>query len=59
VQVGGTLDEYSSTTQYLTVVMGNVTLGTGTHSIVLTVTGKNASSSAYTLTASYVNFVGQ
>jgi hypothetical protein len=59
VKVGVTLDENNATTAYLVVALGNVTLGAGTHSVVLTVTGKNAASSAYTLTASYLNFVGQ
>jgi hypothetical protein len=50
-QVGGTLDQYASPSGYLTATMGNATLAAGTHSIVLTVTGKNASSTGYILTA--------
>jgi hypothetical protein len=50
-QVGGTLDQYASTSGYLTATMGNTTLAAGSHSVVLTVTGKNASSSGYILTA--------
>ena len=58
-QVGGTVDEYSSTTQYPLATLGTITLAAGTHTIVLTVTGKNASSSAYTITADDFTFVGQ
>ena len=44
-------DEYSSSTGYPTHDFGNITLNSGSHSIRLTVTGKNASSSAYTITS--------
>jgi len=59
VQVGGTVDEYNASQTYLTATLGNATLATGTHSIVLTVTGKNASSSAFLITADKLTFVGQ
>ncbi|HTB79641.1 MAG TPA: carbohydrate-binding domain-containing protein, partial [Opitutaceae bacterium] len=59
VQVGGTVDEYNTSQTYLTATLGNATLATGTHSIVLTVTGKNASSSAFLITADKLTFVGQ
>jgi len=59
VQVGGTIDEYSSTSGYTTVTLGNVTIGAGTHAIRLSITGKNGSSSAYTLAPDAFTFVGQ
>jgi hypothetical protein len=58
-QVGGTVDEYSSTSGYTTVTLGNVTLAAGTHAIRLTITGKNGSSSAYTLAPDAFTLVGQ
>ncbi len=52
VQIGGTLDQYASTASYPTRTFGTVTFTTaGTHKIRLTVTGKNGSSSSYTLSA--------
>ena len=57
--VGGTVDQYSATTQYLSTTLGNVTLTAGTHTIVLTVTGKDGASSAYTICADDFTFVGQ
>jgi hypothetical protein len=53
-QVGGTLDQYASSSSYLTATMGNATLAAGAHTIVLTVTGKNSSSTGYILTADSV-----
>lgn len=51
-QVGGTLSQYASAVSYPTVAVGTVTFTSpGTHTITLTVTGKNAASSGYTLTA--------
>src|SRR5580700_8743287 len=51
-QVGGTLDQYATTQAYLTATLGNVTLATsGAHTIVLTVTGKNASATQFYITA--------
>lgn len=58
-QVGGTIDQYSATTQYPLVTLGTISLSAGAHTIVLTVTGKNASSTAYTITADDFTFVGQ
>jgi DNA-binding NarL/FixJ family response regulator len=49
--VGSNFDEYSSSSGYPTHDFGNATLGSGSHTIRLTVTGKNASSSAYTITS--------
>jgi len=59
VQVGGTVDQYATTSSYLTVTLGNATLAAGTHTIVMTVTGKNAASSNFILTADKFTFVGQ
>ena len=59
-QVGGTLDQYATTQAYLSHTFGNVTFATtGTHSIVMTVTGKNSAATAYYLTADKFTFVGQ
>jgi hypothetical protein len=51
VTVGSNFDEYSSSSGYPTHDFGNATLSSGSHSIRLTVTGKNSSSSSYTITA--------
>jgi hypothetical protein len=51
VTVGSNFDEYSSGSAYPTHDFGNVTLSSGSHLIRLTVTGKNSSSSAYTITS--------
>jgi hypothetical protein len=57
VQIGGTVEEYSATTVYPTVTLGNVTFATATtHTIRLSVTGKNAASTAYTLAADAFTF---
>ncbi len=49
-QVGGPLDQYSSKQNYPTTAFGNVTFGsTGNHTAVLSVAGKNSSSSGYNL----------
>jgi len=59
-QVGGTLDQYATTQAYLTKTFGNVTFATaGTHTIVLTVTGKNSAATHFYLTADKFTFVGQ
>jgi len=51
-QVGGTLDQYSATVAYPETTFGNVTFATtGNHIVRLTVTGKNASAGAYTLSS--------
>ncbi len=60
VQIGGTLDQYASPSVYTASTFGNVTFATvGTHVIRLTVTGKNASSTNYILSADKFTFVGQ
>jgi hypothetical protein len=59
-QIGGTVDQYASTQGYVTVTLGSKTFSSaGTHTIVLSVTGKNASSSNYILSADQFQFVGQ
>jgi hypothetical protein len=59
-QVGGTVDEYSSSSGYTQTTLGTITFSsTGTHKIRLNVTGKNSSSSAYTLAPDSFTFVGQ
>ncbi len=50
--VGATLDQYASPATYPTTTLGTVTFASpGTHTIRLTVTGKNAASSSFTLSA--------
>jgi hypothetical protein len=59
-QIGGTVDQYASPSTYTSSTFGNVTFATaGTHVIRLTVTGKNASSTSYILSADKFTFVGQ
>ncbi|HXF09477.1 MAG TPA: carbohydrate-binding domain-containing protein, partial [Desulfuromonadaceae bacterium] len=59
-QVGGTLDQYSSTQTYPTTTFGTVTFGSsGTHKIRMHVTGKNASSTGYVLSADKFTFTAQ
>jgi hypothetical protein len=55
-QVGGTVDQYSTSQTYVTATLGNVTIGAGTHTIVMTVTGKNASATQFYLTADTFTF---
>ncbi|HTB81245.1 MAG TPA: putative Ig domain-containing protein, partial [Opitutaceae bacterium] len=51
-QIGSTIDQFASTSAYTTATLGNITFGTtGTHSILLAVTGKNSSSTKFTVTA--------
>src|SRR5581483_4791994 len=58
--VGTTLDQYASSQAYLTHTFGNVTLtGSGAHTIVMTVTGKNSSATQFYLTADKFTFTGQ
>jgi alpha-galactosidase len=58
--LGSTLDQYSAAQTYPTTTFGNVTFGsTGTHTIRLTVTGKNASSTGYGLSADKFVLVAQ
>ncbi len=59
VQVGGTVDQYATTSAYTTVTLGDVTLAAGGHTVVLTVTGKNASATQFYLTADKFTLVGQ
>ncbi len=57
VQVGSTLDQYDSATTYHHLAIGNVTFATTTtHTIRLTVNGKNSSSSSYALAADLFTF---
>ncbi|GEM_PF-1228052 len=59
-QLGGTLDQYSASQSYPTTTFGNVTFATsGTHTIRLTVKGKNSSSSGYYLSADKFTLVAQ
>jgi hypothetical protein len=59
-QVGGTVDQYTATPTYPTATLGNVTFNSaGTHTIVLTVTGKNASATQFYITADKFTFVAQ
>jgi hypothetical protein len=59
-QIGGTVDQYASPSVYTSSTLGNVTFASaGTHVIRLTVTGKNASSTAFILSADKITFVGQ
>ncbi|HTB80804.1 MAG TPA: chitobiase/beta-hexosaminidase C-terminal domain-containing protein [Opitutaceae bacterium] len=51
VQVGSTIDQYATTSAYTTVTLGSATLAAGAHTIVLTVTGKNASATQFYITA--------
>ncbi|HTB79635.1 MAG TPA: TIM-barrel domain-containing protein [Opitutaceae bacterium] len=58
--LGGTVDQYSTAQSYPTSTFGNVTFGSaGTHTIKLTVTGKNSASSSYQLSADKFTFVVQ
>jgi hypothetical protein len=60
VQVGGTVDQYSTSSTYVTVTLGNVTVGsTGAHTVVMTVTGKNSAASQFYITADKLTFTGQ
>jgi endo-1,4-beta-D-glucanase Y len=52
VNLGSTIDQYASPSVYTSSAPGNVTFATaGNHTIRLTVTGKNASSSSFTVAA--------
>jgi kynurenine formamidase len=58
--LGPTLDQYSSGQTYPTTTFGTVSFGsTGTHTVVLTVTGKNSASSSYQLSADKFTFNAQ
>ncbi len=59
-QIGGTINQYSTTVGYTTVTLGNVTFGSAsTHTIALTVTGKVSASTQFYITADKFTFVGQ
>jgi hypothetical protein len=59
-QLGGTLDQFSSTQTYPTTTFGTRTFSTaGTHKIRMHVTGKNASSSGFVLSADKFTFTAQ
>jgi hypothetical protein len=59
-QVGGTLDQYSSSQTYPTTTFGTVTFASsGTHKVRLTVAGKNSSSTNYNLSADKFTFLAQ
>ncbi|HTB81725.1 MAG TPA: chitobiase/beta-hexosaminidase C-terminal domain-containing protein [Opitutaceae bacterium] len=58
--LGSTLDQYSAAQSYPTTTFGTVTFASaGTHTVKLTVTGKNSASSAEQLSADKFTFVGQ
>jgi len=58
--LGPTLDQYSAAQSYPTTTFGTVTFNSaGTHTVRLTVTGKNSASSAEQLSADKFTFVGQ
>ena len=58
--LGPTLDQYSATAIYPTTTFGTVTFASsGTHTIRLTVTGKNSASSGYLLSADRFIFTAQ
>jgi len=58
--LGPTLDQYASGQTYPTTTFGNVTFSSaGTHSVKLTVTGKNSKSSGEFLSADKFTFAGQ
>jgi cytochrome c peroxidase len=56
--VGGTLDQYASSSSYPTVTIGTVTFATtGNHTFRMTVSGKASASSSYTLSADKITLV--
>jgi hypothetical protein len=58
--VGGTLDQYASSSTYPTATIATVTFSsTGDHTFRMTVASKNSSSSSYTLSADKITLVGQ
>jgi alpha-galactosidase len=59
-QLGGTLDQYAATASYKSTTFGVTTFAsTATHKLRLTVTGKNASSSSYNVSADAIVLVKQ
>jgi len=58
IKLDGDLDQYSATPSYVTKDFGPITFSSfGTHKIRLTVVGKNASSTVYTLSADAVQLI--
>jgi len=57
--LGGTIDQYSATQVYPTSTFGSIALGAGTHKIRLTVTGQNASSTSFWISADKFTLTGQ
>jgi polygalacturonase len=59
-QVGGTIDQYATTSTYPTATLGTVTFASAaTHTIVLTVTGKDSAATHFYICADKFTFVGQ
>jgi alpha-galactosidase len=59
-QVGGTIDQYATTSTYPTAILGTVTFDSAaTHTIVLTVTGKDSAATHYYISGDKFTFVGQ
>jgi len=59
-QIGGTINQYSTTVGYTTATLGTVTFSSaGAHTIAMTVTGKVSASTQFYLTADKFTFVGQ
>jgi polygalacturonase len=58
--LGGTIDQYASSSTYPNTTIGTVTFSsTGNHAFRMTVSGKNASSSSYVLSADKITLIGQ
>jgi len=59
-QIGGTINQYSTTVGYTMATLGTVTFSSaGTHTIAMIVTGKVSASTQFYLTADKFTFVGQ
>jgi hypothetical protein len=59
-QIGGTIDQYATTPTYPTVTLGHVIFATtGSHTIVLTVTGKDAAATHYYISADKFTFISE
>jgi hypothetical protein len=58
--LSGTLDQYASSASYPTATLGTVTFAsTGSQLVRLVVSGKNSSSSGYTLSADKITLTAQ
>jgi polygalacturonase len=58
--IGGTIDQYAASSTYPNTTIGSITFSaTGNHAFRMTVSGKNASSSSYVLSADKITLVGQ